>query len=133
MNGKKNDVRCRVKVFILLVFLFGSLFIRVSADTPKAPEIFSYTELQQLYDSEKNSPSLENKLNLLLNKPLVDNSFQSSAPPLLARSEKIGEFLRVVHWNIERGLEFEAIEAVFKGEKELLALLDNERFPPGSD
>jgi len=130
MSVKKGE-KYRVKIFLWL-FLFGSLFISANADTSNAPELFSYTELKQLYDNEKLSRSLETKLNLLLTKPLVNNSVRSNASLRLTRSAQLGEFLRVVHWNIERGLEFEAIEAVFKGEKELLALLDNERFPPDS-
>ncbi len=122
----------RLKIFLWL-FLFCNLFVSAKADTTKAPEVFSYSELQQLYDNEKLSQSLESKLNLLLTQPLVNNSFRPNTPVSFTQSQKLGEFLRVVHWNIERGLEFDAIEAVFKGEKELLALLDNERFPPDSD
>ncbi len=132
MNGIKSMKQYRL-IFLLLLILFGSNFISAKSDTPNSPELFSYTELKQLYDNEKLSLSLESKLNRLLRQPLVNNSFRSNAPLSLTRSAQIGEFLRVVHWNIERGLEFEAIEAVFKGEKELLALLDNERFPPESD
>ncbi len=132
MNGTKIVKYYRI-IFLLLLILFGSNFISAKSDTPKSPELFSYTELKQLYDNKKLSPSLESKLNLLLTQPLVNNSFRRAVPLSLARSPQLGEFLRVVHWNIERGLEFEAIEAVFKGEKELLALLDNERFPPESD
>lgn len=117
---------------LICLFSFGSLYISVNADTPNAPEFFSYTELKQLYEDEKLPQSLESKLKLLLTKPFVDNSYRSNTPLQFTRSEKIGEFLRVVHWNIERGLEFEAIEAVFNSEKDLLALLDKEGFPPES-
>lgn len=122
----------RFKILFWLIFTGIFLISAKASDTPAAPDFFSYAELKQLYDSEKLPQSLEVKLNRLLKQPVVNNSFRSESPLRFTRSSKIGEFLRVVHWNIERGLEFDAIEAVFKGEKELLALLDNEKFPPDS-
>ncbi|MDQ3686250.1 MAG: endonuclease/exonuclease/phosphatase family protein [Acidobacteriota bacterium] len=41
--------------------------------------------------------------------------------------------MRVAFWNIERGLEYEAIEAAFSDEARFAALLDAERYPPGSE
>ena len=122
----------RIKIFILLLLLAG-VFFRADAKTARDSEFFSYPELKQLYDNEKLSTSLELKLNRLLTHPFVDNSFRGSAPLPLTRSKRLGEFLRVVHWNIERGLEFDAIRAVFRSEQELIALLDEKEFPSGSD
>lgn len=130
-NGKKY-LKYQLKLLIFLI-LFGSFLVSAKSETPKAPEFFSFAELKQLYENEKLSASLESKLGNLLTQPLVNNSFQSNAPLSLRNSERLGKFLRVVHWNIERGLEFDAIEAVFQSEEKLLALLDNERFPPDSD
>lgn len=131
MNGKPR-LKYRIS-FLIFLLLFGSLFVSADADAPKAPEFFSFNELKELYENEKLSESLETKLDNLLTHPLVDNSFQVTQTLRLQRSERLGEFLRVVHWNIERGLEFEAIQAVFESEEKLFALLDNERFPPDSD
>jgi endonuclease/exonuclease/phosphatase family metal-dependent hydrolase len=131
MNNK-NNLKNRVKILIFLLLL-GNFFVSANSDPPKAPELFSFTELKELYEIEKLSESLETKLRLLLTQPFVNNSFQGELPLRLKRSERLGEFLRVAHWNIERGLEFDAIQAVFESEEKLLAVLDNERFPPGSD
>jgi endonuclease/exonuclease/phosphatase family metal-dependent hydrolase len=128
----KNLISLRAKILIWLI-LFATLFIRVNADTSAAPEFFSYTELKQLYENEKLSPFLELKLNRLLTQPVINNSFRGDAPLPLSRSKMIGKFLRVVHWNIERGLQFDAIKAVFKSEEELVALLDDKEFPPESE
>jgi endonuclease/exonuclease/phosphatase family metal-dependent hydrolase len=118
---------------LLFLTMIGNIFLTARADIPAAPEFFSYAELRRLYEDEKLTEPLENKLNLLLTQPLVDNSFGSASPVPLTRAENIGEFLRVVQWNIERGLEFDAIEAVFDDENKLVAMLDQERFPPGSE
>jgi endonuclease/exonuclease/phosphatase family metal-dependent hydrolase len=77
--------------------------------------------------------TLENKLNVLLTTPFVENSQVVKSPLSFSKSARLGEFLRVAHWNIERGLEYEAIEAAFTSEERFEALLDAEKFPPGSD
>jgi endonuclease/exonuclease/phosphatase family metal-dependent hydrolase len=128
----KNLISYRTKILFWLV-LFGCLFIKINADTSAAPEFFSYPELKQLYENDKLSPSLELKLNRLLTQPVTDNSFRSNTPLAFSRSKMIGKFLRVVHWNIERGLQFDALKAVFKSETELVALLDDKEFPMGSE
>ena len=95
--------------------------------------LFNFAELQSLYNEDVLSRPLENKLNRLLTTPFVDNSKIDSALPAFNRSKKLGEFLRVVHWNIERGLEFEAILAAFKSETDFAAMLNPERFGPETD
>lgn len=119
--------------FLLWLFIGASFCIRAKAENLSAPEVFSFTELNQLYDHEKLSPSLETKLNRLLTQPFVNNSFLNGGNSALKISKRYGEFVRVVQWNIERGLEFDALLAVFKSEKDLDALLDNEKFPVGSE
>ncbi|HLM56175.1 MAG TPA: endonuclease/exonuclease/phosphatase family protein [Pyrinomonadaceae bacterium] len=64
--------------------------------------------------------------------PFVDNSRARSEPVRLARDPRLGEFLRVAFWNIERGLEYEAVEAAFGDGARFAALLDAKRYPPGS-
>lgn len=119
--------------FLLCLFLLAVFCIQTKADNTAAPEFFSYTELKQLYENEKLSPVLETKLNRLLTQPLVNNSFGSEKSSSFKISKRLGEFVRVAHWNIERGLEFDALLAVFKSEKDLIALLDDKKFPPGSE
>lgn len=119
---------------IILWLLFCAVFCaQINAKTPNAPEFFSFAELKQLYEKENLSPSLDTKLRRILTEPFVKNSVKNSDFEKLKISKRIGEFVRVVQWNIERGLEFDAILAVFKSEKDLNALLDKEKFPIGSE
>ena len=104
----------------------------IVAQTSDAPELFTYVELATLYDEEDIPQSLVNKLNRLLTTPFVDNSHAQTELVRLARTPQLGEFLRVAFWNIERGLEYEAIEAAFSDEARFAALLDAERYPMGS-
>ena len=95
-----------------------------------APELFDFAELQMLFAKETVPPALSGKLNRLLTVPFVDNS--QTAPARLSASPQLGEFLRVACWNIERGIEFDAIAAAFGDEAEFAAMLDPQRFPLNS-
>ena len=113
---------------ILLIFLsFSTALANLSA-----PEMFTYTELTELYEKEVLPQPLNEKLNYLLTTPFVDNSFKTSADDAFFKSSRLGEFLRVAHWNIQRGLEYEAIEAIFESRECFESILDNKKFPIGS-
>jgi endonuclease/exonuclease/phosphatase family metal-dependent hydrolase len=118
-------------LFLLLaVCLFAAT---VPARDDVSAGLFSYAELKTLYEQQPLSGSLESKLNRLLTTPFVDNSRAGNAPAQLSRSQRLGEFLRVAQWNIERGLEYDAIEAAFTGEAAFEALLDPKEYPAGSE
>ena len=116
------------------MFLAAFAFCVAARAEPSAPAIFSYPELTTLYEQEKMSPTLEEKLKILLTTPFVDNSY-AGATIQFSESASLGEFLRVAHWNIERGLEYEAVKAVFGSEPEFIELLDAnaKEFPAASD
>ena len=100
----------------------------------KTPELFTYEELVQLYEQKDLPEPLQSKLNLLLTTPFVSNEASAKgARPLLPQSPKLGKFLRVVEWNIERGLEFDAIKSAFGGQPAFATFLDVSKFPRGSD
>ncbi len=127
----KNLSPRHLKVFLFLTFFCWFSF-SINART-SAPAFFSYAELTALYEQDALSQELENKLNNLLTSPFVGNLPATKAPISFSKSARLGEFLRVAHWNIERGLEYEAIEAAFSSRERFEALLDAEKFPPGSD
>lgn len=116
---------CALSIFVLLLTL--PIYAAPGAD------LFTFTELTTLYEQESLPQPLEIKLNNLLTTPFVDNSRINGAPLNLSRSAQLGDFLRVACWNIERGIEYEAIEAAFTSPERFEALLDAEEFPSGSD
>jgi len=128
----KAQINLRASLFVLLLLTCG-LCTTADAYKRNTPDFFTYPELTTLYEQEILSQPLENKLNRLLTTPFVDNSFVGATPPHLRQSAQLGEFLRVVCWNIERGLEYGAIEAAFGNEAQFAALLNKEKFPPGSE
>jgi endonuclease/exonuclease/phosphatase family metal-dependent hydrolase len=121
---------CRTSIFLLLLVTFW-LYTPASAQQ-SVPDFFTYAELTTLYEQEIIPQTLESKLNRLLTTPIVDNSYASTTPLRFSQSPQLGEFLRVVQWNVERGLEYKAIEAAFGSEARFTALLDKEKFPPES-
>jgi len=128
---KKKTYKIRGAAFLLfLLSLAGHTTARAESS---APAVFSYAELTTLYEQKKLLPSLEGKLNRLLNTPFINNSYENLTDLSFSQSSPLGEFLRVAHWNIERGLEYEAIEAIFDSEERFAAMLNVEDFPLDSD
>src|SRR4028118_1191530 len=123
-NKIYKNPAARIFLFSLLVFLLS-----VASDAKSsAPTVFSYAELTTLYEQKKLSPTLEEKLNKLLRTPFVDNSYPNASPARLSQSAPLGEFLRVAQWNIERGLQYEAIAAIFGSKTQFTALLKADEF-----
>jgi endonuclease/exonuclease/phosphatase family metal-dependent hydrolase len=109
------------------------LFISVAVNAQQAPDLFSYRELVQLYEQETPPDALQNKLHRLLTTPFVSNSATArGVKPLVPKTPKLGEFLRVVEWNIERGLEYDAIKSAFTDPARFAKLIDLTAYPRGS-
>ncbi|HKP83842.1 MAG TPA: endonuclease/exonuclease/phosphatase family protein [Pyrinomonadaceae bacterium] len=86
-----------------LFLLLTVTFVFTTAYGQAGPTLLTYNELVALYETDPPSPELANKLTKLLNTPFVNNSAGTRAPR--------GKLPRVATWNIERGLEFDAIKA----------------------
>lgn len=78
------------------------------------PDLLSFDELVALYENETPLAPLARKLEALLGTPFVENS-AAPGPTAPASSTSSGPVLRVAHWNIERGLAFEDIQAALAG------------------
>ncbi len=114
-----------------LLVLFSTPAFLSASDTVNA-KLLTYSEIADLYSQSSLSPVLKLRLNRLLNEPFVKNISAHSARPLISSSPILGEYIRVAQWNIQRGLEFGAIQAVFEGEERVAATLDPVKFPPNS-
>lgn len=129
-------VRGQVSVWLTMV----SLAVLVTVFTPtvgamqqSGPELLTYEELVQLYEQEIPSAPLREKLNRLLTTPFINNEASDlDVKPLKPYSPRLGRFLRVVFWNIERGLEFEAIKLALSDAAKFSSLLDKSKYPRGS-
>jgi endonuclease/exonuclease/phosphatase family metal-dependent hydrolase len=114
-----------LKVSLLILLSFTSL------NAQQQPELFTYAELLQLYETQNLPEALQVKLDRLLTTPFVSNSAAARAP-VLPRTPRLGTFVRVVQWNIERGIEFDAIRAALTDANRFARLIDPSAHPRGS-
>jgi len=99
------------------------LFIVASAsaqDRTSGPKLLRYPDLVALYENDEPSQDLQQRLTELLSAPFVDNAINAQG---LRRTGPIANSLRVATWNIERGLEFDAIKAALANEQRLFRRL----------
>lgn len=128
----KNKIYKNLWANIFLVFVFAVSFSAVSAKSDEAHKFLSYAELTTLYESEILPEPLEIKLKYLLTNPFVKNSNVNPKANSFSKSAGMGEYIRVAHWNIERGLQYEVIEAAFTDLQKFASLLNKEDFPANS-
>lgn len=103
------------------------------ARRPARADLLSFDELVDLYAHEVPAPALQSKLDALLETPFVDNgAWDRGARPLKPDFPRIGRGLRVLQWNVERGIEYEAIEAALRGAAAFERHVDAGQYPPGS-
>jgi endonuclease/exonuclease/phosphatase family metal-dependent hydrolase len=101
------------------------------AQTQNDPELFTYDEIIQLYQQTDLPPALAAKLNHLLTTPFVRNTASDGGrSPLKPSVPAVGRILRVAQWNIERGLEFDAIRLAFTDSKQFNALMEDKGAKP---
>ena len=78
------------------------------------PAMLSYQELVALGEQETVDPALAAKLHTLLTTPFVNNeAYFNGVKPLRPDLKGMGPSLRLVEWNIERGIEFDKIKLAF--------------------
>jgi Endonuclease/Exonuclease/phosphatase family len=119
-----HSSKCALKIFLLTIIAASAVYGQ------QAPELFTYAELVQLYETEKLPNDLHVKLDRLLTTPFVSNT--ASTRVVLPKTPKLGTFVRVVQWNIERGIEFDAIKAALSDANHLARLIDSSAHPRGS-
>lgn len=100
-----------------------SLVVSVAARTPAAqgadpagPAPFSYDELVTLSEQPDPPAPLAARLATLLTTPFVSNrAWDEGVRPVKPNVPRLGRCLRVLFWNVERGLEFEAVRRALHG------------------
>jgi endonuclease/exonuclease/phosphatase family metal-dependent hydrolase len=91
------------------------------------PPLLKYQELLALNEEETIDPPLADKLHTLLTTPFINNqAYYAGTKPLRPDIKGMGPSLRVVEWNIERGVEFDAIKSLLTDKKGFLAKVDSE-------
>ena len=85
------------------------------------PEMFSYAELLALGTTDNVSGTVGDRLQTLTTTPFISNeAYYRGATPHRPVLKQLGRSLRVVTWNIERGLELDGIKLLFANTDEFL-------------
>jgi hypothetical protein len=108
----------------VIALLFCFIVPVIQAQQNSSPALLTFNELVELYENENPSPELSNKLNKLLTTPFVSNSVGTRpARSVKTTSGTTGPYVRVATWNIERGLEFEAVRAALTNDRRFFSRL----------
>jgi hypothetical protein len=90
------------------------------------PLLLTFDEIQRLYQDDDLPAPLRDKLRTLLTTPFVRNSASDNGMmPLKPNDPQTAKMLRVAQWNIERGLEFDAVRFAFTDPKKFNALMED--------
>ncbi|MEW5820802.1 MAG: endonuclease/exonuclease/phosphatase family protein [Cyanobacteriota bacterium] len=86
-------------------------------------DTLKYDDLLDISDDGNMSEEVKNKVNYVLNNPVVDNTIMNSEIEI-KQNKPLGKFIRAASWNIERGIEFDGIVDIFKNPAPLLKELE---------
>lgn len=96
------------------------------------PPTLTYSELIELSQSgDMIRPELKAKIDKLLNTPFIGNT--ATAKPHTPTDPKLGKFVRIAEWNIERGLNFEMVVAALSDPVQYARMVDTKEHSPQSD
>ncbi len=100
-----------LRIFLVFTLCFNSTFA-LCLEKNEFINHLTFDELVELSKTEDNGPELNEKLQLLLNSPLVDNTIAPENTQL-HHSPLLGDFVRVGSWNISRGRNLNLIKMIF--------------------
>jgi endonuclease/exonuclease/phosphatase family metal-dependent hydrolase len=122
----RRSVCSRLCALLCVSGITGLFAQPTSPPEVSGPQTLTYDEILQLYRDDAPPAPLADKLHRLLTTPFVDNSASAAgAAPARPSLRQVGPVLRVVHWNIERGLEFDAIRLAFTDPKQFAGLMED--------
>src|SRR5580704_12248640 len=113
-NNHALSMAAQLALFLTVIWCCGaSAQDATTADYTRTsqPAMLSYQQLVTLGEQETVDPALTAKLHTLLTTPFVDNEASfNGVKPLRPDLKGMGSSLRLVEWNIERGIEFDKIK-----------------------
>ncbi len=123
---KKITAVVRFAIAAFLIVLCGQP-IWPHIDDSGSAHLLTYSEITELYKQPQVSRDLGLRLHHLLNNAFVTNVLSPSRPNI-ATSAVLSEYIRVAQWNIQRGIEYEALKAILKSSDSTARLLENGKF-----
>jgi endonuclease/exonuclease/phosphatase family metal-dependent hydrolase len=130
VNHCVRAVAVQPALFLTLILCSGaSAQNRTGADYTRSfqPPLMSYQELVTLGEQETVDPALTAKLHTLLTTPFVNNeAYFNGIKPVRPDLKGMGPSLRLVEWNIERGIEFDKIKLLLTDKQGFIAKVHSE-------
>jgi len=123
------------RVAMLLALCAFTLVALAKTDEPKLvrfskPQTLSFSELVQLSQDEKPEASVTKKMETLLGTPFVSNEASlDGVKPVRPSSDALGPFIRATLWNIERGIELDAIKVALTKPDQLDKVIADKKDP----
>jgi endonuclease/exonuclease/phosphatase family metal-dependent hydrolase len=97
------------------------------------PRFLSFEELKRLSQRPDRDWALKKKLVRFWTTPVISNeAFYEGARPHRPQDPRLGPYLRVVSWNIEKSYEMENAIAAFSSREKFEKLMDPAKAPKGS-
>jgi endonuclease/exonuclease/phosphatase family metal-dependent hydrolase len=123
------------RVGMLLALCAFTLVALAKTDQPKLvrfskPRTLSFSELVQVSQDEKPEASVAKKMETLLGTPFLSNEASlDGAKPVRPSSDALGPFIRATLWNIERGIELDAIKVALTKPDQLDKVIADKKDP----
>jgi len=117
-----------IGVSLLVVFFYPDQIVKY-----QEPEFLTFNELKTLSRNPHPGSLLEGKLRRFWKTPMISNeAYYAGAKPHRPIDSKLGPYLRLVSWNIEKSLRMKDAIVAFSNSNEFLSLIDFSKVPSGS-
>lgn len=114
--------------FIFLIFFFSHRYILY-----QEPHFLTFDELRAFAQNPNPGRRLKKKLEKFWRTPIISNrAYYHGARPHRPTDPKLGRYLRLVSWNIEKSYEMENAIKAFTSEEQFRALIDPGKVSEGS-
>ena len=121
----KANIRKFFSGFFCVVFLSFSAFAQTPYTSRQDVDFLTCDELKTLSAEPHADGKLEAKLNRFFRKPVVSNeAFYLGAKPHSPTDSKIGKFLRIATWNIEKSIEMPRVIKMLTEKDEIKSMID---------
>ena len=100
---------------ILSAILTAGMFFLAASSAFALPTL-SFDEYVSLSKSKNTTADIQNKIDTILNTPVVDNSFGSE--------DVLPHTMKVVNWNLEGGAQIHQVSALFLNGDKVISLAD---------
>ncbi|MBI3312613.1 MAG: endonuclease/exonuclease/phosphatase family protein [Candidatus Omnitrophica bacterium] len=115
-------------IFGLGVFLYATPFVWY-----QQPDFLTFNELKKFSKNPHPGFFLESKLKRFWTKPIISNqAYYRGTKPHRPVDKKLGPYLRVVSWNIEKSVLMEDAITAFTSAEKFPSLINPDKVSPGS-